>query len=418
MANITNNYNLNKPLKNEKVNIDLINQNMDIIDSNLKSLSDEINEVKTDIPSTAGLVTATTLNNTLSSYAKKSDIPSDYLKSSDIYSWAKATTKPTYTANEVGADISGSASNALSDAKTYTDTKISELINSAPTTLDTLGEIATAMQNNKSVIDALDEAISSKADISAIPKNISQLTNDAGYLTSGDFDTSQNHVHSNKTVLDAITQDYIDKIDGIAEGAEVNVQSDWNAVGGDAFIKNKPELAAVATTGSYSDLINKPTIPSAITVDSAMSSTSTNPVQNKVMYEALNNKADNSHGTHVTYSTTVPSSNGTASVGTATTVSRSDHVHPLQTSVTGSSGSCTGNAATATKATQDESGNNIKTSYASSASLSGNKLLLKSKSGATLSTVDLSSLSGSDNTSVYYQTTEPTSAPNGSIWIG
>lgn len=45
----------------------------------------------------------------------------------------------------------------------------------------------------------------------------------------------------------------------------------------------KSELATVATTGSYNDLSNKPTIPSAVTVDSSMSSTSINPVQNKVI---------------------------------------------------------------------------------------------------------------------------------------
>ena len=32
------------------------------------------------------------------------------------------------------------------------------------------------------------------------------------------------------------------KLDGIAAGAEVNVQSDWNATSGDAFIKNKPTI--------------------------------------------------------------------------------------------------------------------------------------------------------------------------------
>lgn len=42
--------------------------------------------------------------------------------------------------------------------------------------------------------------------------------------------------------------------------------------------------------------------------------------------------AASSHGTHVTYSTTNPVMDGTASVGTATTVSRSDHVHPTDTS--------------------------------------------------------------------------------------
>ena len=50
------------------------------------------------------------------------------------------------------------------------------------------------------------------------------------------------------------------------------------------------DLATVATSGSYNDLSNKPTIPPAVTVDSALSSTSTNPVQNKVINTALNGK--------------------------------------------------------------------------------------------------------------------------------
>ena len=41
------------------------------------------------------------------------------------------------------------------------------------------------------------------------------------------------------------------------------VNADWNATTGAASILNKPTLAAVATSGSYSDLINTPTIPAA-----------------------------------------------------------------------------------------------------------------------------------------------------------
>lgn len=69
-----------------------------------------------------------------------------------------------------------------------------------------------------------------------------------------------------------------------------------------------------------------------------------------------------SHGTHVTFATTAPKAAGTASVGTATTVSRSDHVHPAQTNISG-------NAATATKATQDASGNVITSTYATKTAL-------------------------------------------------
>lgn len=59
------------------------------------------------------------------------------------------------------------------------------------------------------------------------------------------------------------TNAYKTKLDGIATGAEVNVQSNWNETdtGSDAFIQNKPNLATVATSGSYNDLSDKPTIP-------------------------------------------------------------------------------------------------------------------------------------------------------------
>ena len=48
-----------------------------------------------------------------------------------------------------------------------------------------------------------------------------------------------------------------------------------------------------------------------------------------------------SHGTHVTYATATPLAPGSASVGTSAKVAREDHVHPLQTSVSGNAGSAT-----------------------------------------------------------------------------
>lgn len=51
-------------------------------------------------------------------------------------------------------------------------------------------------------------------------------------------------------------------------------------------ISSKPNFATVATTGSYSDLSNKPTI------DSSLSSTSTNAVQNKTIYSKFEEIAD------------------------------------------------------------------------------------------------------------------------------
>jgi len=52
--------------------------------------------------------------------------------------------------------------------KNYTDTEIASLVDSAPETLDTLGELATAFQENKDVVDVLNSAIATKADINYV----------------------------------------------------------------------------------------------------------------------------------------------------------------------------------------------------------------------------------------------------------
>lgn len=53
---------------------------------------------------------------------------------------------------------------------------------------------------------------------------------------------------------------------------------------------NTSALKTVATTGSYDDLTDKPTIPDAVTVDAALSATSTNAIQNKAVKAALDGK--------------------------------------------------------------------------------------------------------------------------------
>lgn len=95
-----------------------------------------------------------------------------------------------------------------------------------------------------------------------LPTKTSDLTNDSDYVV----DASYTHTDNNYTTTEK------NKLSGIASGAEVNVQADWNVTdsASDAYIKNKP------------------TIPY---VDTALSSTSENPVQNKVINSALNGKA-------------------------------------------------------------------------------------------------------------------------------
>lgn len=94
---------------------------------------------------------------------------------SDVPQWAKQVNKPSYSASEVGAlpgdhAISGTAHQDIRDsivsylaiAKGYADTKIASLIGSAPEILDTLGELAEAILNNQSVVNAINNAISQK----------------------------------------------------------------------------------------------------------------------------------------------------------------------------------------------------------------------------------------------------------------
>ena len=81
----------------------------------------------------------------------------------------------------------------------------------------------------------------------------------------------------------ATTGSYNDLLNKPTIPAE-QVNSDWNATSGKAKILNKPNLATVATSGAYNDLSGKPTI------DTALSTTSTNAVRNSVVTTALNGK--------------------------------------------------------------------------------------------------------------------------------
>lgn len=68
---------------------------------------------------------------------KFSELPWASGLAADVYGWAKAATKPTYTYTEVGADEAGSAAIALQSAKAYTDEKIAAIPAAAEYTLAT-----------------------------------------------------------------------------------------------------------------------------------------------------------------------------------------------------------------------------------------------------------------------------------------
>lgn len=109
----------------------------------------------------------------------------DYLtEESDptVPAWAKATTKPTYTATEVGADPVGTATATVSTHNTATDahndmrlliegltTRLNTLADSDDTTLDQMSEIVTYIKSNKSLIE---DVTTNKVNVSDIINNL------------------------------------------------------------------------------------------------------------------------------------------------------------------------------------------------------------------------------------------------------
>lgn len=79
----------------------------------------------------------------------------------------RATAQETIIDNKFTAEAAAIRSlidTAYASANGYTDEKIADLINGAPETLDTLKEIADALEQSKDVVEALNNAIGTKAD--------------------------------------------------------------------------------------------------------------------------------------------------------------------------------------------------------------------------------------------------------------
>lgn len=89
---------------------------------------------------------------------KFSELPWASALAADVYGWAKAATKPTYTANEVGADSAGSAAGALKSAKAYTDQQIGALPSQAEYTLET-GTVDGSLVLKKNGVAVGDDAV-------------------------------------------------------------------------------------------------------------------------------------------------------------------------------------------------------------------------------------------------------------------
>lgn len=169
-------------------------------------------------------------------YALKNEIPTDYLTEipseyvtetelnakgyltsytetdPTVPAWAKAATKPTYTASEVGADASGTASSVVSTHNTNTSAhndirnlisgltaRLNALADSDDTTLDQMSEIVAYIKSNKSLIDGV---TTNKVNVSDVIDNLTTnvsnkpLSAAQGVAIKGLIDALQAEVNS------------------------------------------------------------------------------------------------------------------------------------------------------------------------------------------------------------------------------
>ena len=179
-------------------------------------------------------------NNQLKNYAKTEDLPTVPTKVSELENDADYITSADIPSIP---DVSGLATKEEVSA-------VEKKIPTIPTDVSAFNNDAGYQTSND-----VQEAIKGKANTSDVPTKTSELTNDSGFITAAqvpDVDTSN---LATKTEL-AAKQDTIADLATIREDA---------AKGATAV--QPSSLAKVATSGSYNDLRDKPTIPTVPTTD-------------------------------------------------------------------------------------------------------------------------------------------------------
>lgn len=270
---------IEKPLALEWYSIDVVNKNNDIIDSELHKLELK-NESQDNLLATKEALNveasrATTRENALDdnlsgeiSRAQSAEIKIINSLESEVN---RATTaEAAIRKNLSDHNISDSSHNDMRLLISGLTERLNALADSDDTTLDQLSEIVAYIKNNKSLIE---NVTTSKVDVSDI---IDSLTSTA---TNKPLSAKQGMVL--KDLIDALTttvgnkvdkvsgkglstNDYTttekNKLDGIASGAEVNVQSDWNITDptSDAYIKNKPTAMPASDVPAWAKENTKP----------------------------------------------------------------------------------------------------------------------------------------------------------------
>ena len=211
-----------------------INTVQEAINDSQKALNDEIKRAKSE----ESKIT-TNLNNEITRAKKAESDEVTRAKNAENTLQTNINNEVTRAKSEEGK-INTALNNIYPKAETFSRSevtkKIQDIIGAAPAALDTLQEIAKSLNNDSDFAGTITKELSKKADkshthtksqITDMPTKLSQFTNDAGFIKAADVDTSQNHIHSNKTVLDKITQTSLDNWnDGVRRIAFIGSDAD------------------------------------------------------------------------------------------------------------------------------------------------------------------------------------------------
>jgi len=200
------------------------------------------------------------------------------LPASDVYTWAKQPTKPSYSYSEITnkpsfATVATSGSyDDLLDKPTIPDAQIQsdwnqtddtakDYIKNKPTSLPASDVHAWAKTENKPSY-TLDEV--SDGSTRKLPTKVSDLTNDAGYTTNVGTVTGVTVGSTAYTPSSGVVT-----IPAYPTTLPASDVYDWAKAASKptyaySEITDKPTFATVATSGSYADLSNKPSIPTAL----------------------------------------------------------------------------------------------------------------------------------------------------------
>lgn len=292
---------------------------------------------KPSIPSISGLATETYVDEVVSTKANSSHTHTI----ANVSGLQNAlNNKSDSTHNHTGVyDVNGAAASALSSAQTYTD----------------------------EAIDTLSETVATKANASALTSHTGNTTVHITGAERTNWNAAKTHADSvhapttnaTQTASGLMSADDKAKLDGIAAGAnnytlpsagtnlggvksggDVSITSGVITVNDDSHnhvISNidglQSALDGKAASGHNHDGTYYTETEVDTLLDGKANTSHTHSIANVTnLQSALDGKAATSHGTHVSYSTTAPVMDGTASVGSASTVARSDHKHPTDTS--------------------------------------------------------------------------------------